>query len=549
MTRTCIFLNQKRSGTAVWCGLLLSIVCLSVGHAATVWADFSTPQDTSDDPPAHLVAIPNSFNDVTAEPLELRPGMVIVKGTLKPTKGVNWGTLGVDISPMKRGISGNLKGMDAVAIQLASKQASTLRIRLLSSNISDEQASCHPTLLVQTTPQMKEVLVPLEAFESPGACASRAFKVNEVMKNLGSVQVTAVEFNEQPIEFSVGRVTFQNTLQSQEITATQDRTWRLMWADEFNAPENVLADPARWQYAIGDKGNFGGEQQYYRNLARDGAHDGKGAMVLTPRPNDDPQLVCGSAPCAYTSARLNLTPPNAQFYGRIEARIKLPDGRGMNASMALLGAPIGNVAWPNAGEVEMFRVNGNAYTTGYYHQGLDFGDIANHDLADPQGFHVVSFEWSPQSLVWMVDGVEVHAKAVNIVATEFRELLDTQPFTFAIGVAVDTDVPANAAKSSPFIIDYVRMYQRSDLLTAGKSKYDKWSLARGITEPKNTESKNAEAAPARATRPVVARPSATEVARRASRPVAPAVPVAEPIPVAKKLTCSRDNALGLMLCY
>jgi beta-glucanase (GH16 family) len=527
-----------------WCVLLLAALSASWANAAAVvWADFTSPVETNNGVAARAVVAPNSFNDVSVEPLIYKPGVVVVKGTFKLSYGSNRGTMGIDVAPLTKAIPGNLAAADALSIKLAAKDGLTLRLRLLSVDATPGQEGCYPALLVQTTPAMKDLLVPLEAFEPPiQNCQNRGVSSKDAMKNLGWVQITAAEPSDQPIEFTVGKISFENTLQSEAITASQDRTWRLIWADEFNGSDNSLADSERWQYVVGDKENFGSEQQYYRNSTRDGAHDGKGFMQLWPRKNEDPKLLCGTTPCGYTSARLSLKPRSAQFYGRIETRIKLPDTKGMNVSMALLGAPVASVAWPNAGEIEMFRANGDSYNTGYYHQDLDFGDITTHNLSNVPGFHTVSFEWSPQRLVWMVDGVEVHAKAVNILAPDFRQLLDTQPFTFAIGVTVDSDVPATAAASTPLIIDYVHMYQRGDLLVAGKSKYEKWSQARGLQDPVT-----AEAAPARAAR-VAAKPSANDAPRRvAPRPAEP-VAVEPPPRQPGKLVCSRDNALGLMLC-
>jgi beta-glucanase (GH16 family) len=525
------------------CVLLLAALGAPWAHSATVWADFTSPVETNNGVAARSVVAPNNFNDVSIEPLVFKLGVVVVKGTFKPSYGANRGTMGIEVAPLAKTIAGNLTTADALSIKLSSKEGLNLRIRLLGVDVPPGQEGCYPALLVQTTPAMKDLQVPLEAFEPPlQNCVNRGVSSKEAMKNLGWVQITAAEPSDQPIEFTVGKISFDNTLQSDAISASQDRTWRLVWADDFNGSDNTLADFERWQYVVGDKENFGSEQQYYRNSTRDGAHDGKGFMQLWPRKNEDPKLLCGSTPCGYTSARLSLKPRSAQFYGRIEARIKLPDTKGMNVSMALLGAPVTSMAWPNAGEIEIFRANGDSYNIGYYHQDLDFGDITTRNLSNVSGFHTVSFEWSPQRLIWMVDGVEVHAKAVNILAPDFRQLLDTQPFTLAIGVTVDADVPATAPTSAPLIIDYIKMYQRGDLLVTGKSKYEKWSQALGLQDPVT-----AEAAPVRTIRVVPARPSANDAPRRVARPATPAA--ADPPPNAPgKLVCSRDNSLGLMLC-
>jgi hypothetical protein len=521
------------------CLLVLALCCgfIPLANAATVWANFSKNLEVGEGFVARSVAASSVRSDIQEEPLLVQNGVVLVKGTIKRSVGSVWGMLGVDIGPLKEETSTQLADMGVMRVQMASKQALSLRIRLKGADLAVLQAGCFPEVYVQTTAVMKDLQIPLEAFEPPRYCGSKGVSSGEVMKNLIGVEITRTEPHEEPIEFTVGRIEFESAFASSDAAGAPDREWRLVWADEFSGAAGSLADPSRWQYVVGDKANFGSEQQYYRNTARDGAHDGKGVMQLWPLKNDDPKIVCGTSPCAYTAARLTLRPERAQFYGRIDARIKLPSGKGMNASLSVVGAPLAKLAWPDAGEFEVFRVNGDSFSTGFYHQGLDFGDIMNHDLKQVNDFHDISFEWSPERLVWKVDGVEVQAKARSKLAPEFGELLETQPFTLALGVSVDKDVAPDAPSSSPFMVDYVRVYQRSDLFDSDRAKYALW----------NRERLAATAGAARTS-------SAAEVnsaIRRIVRPPVASAPTSAttPAPSRAKLVCNRDNPLGLMLCY
>ena len=61
----------------------------------------------------------------------------------------------------------------------------------------------------------------------------------------------------------------------------------------------------------------------------------------------------------YTSARLFSKNKIEQKYGRIEARIKLPLGKGLWPAFWMLGADSDLVSWPQCGEIDIMEYLGN----------------------------------------------------------------------------------------------------------------------------------------------------------------------------------------------
>jgi len=55
----------------------------------------------------------------------------------------------------------------------------------------------------------------------------------------------------------------------------------------------------------------------------------------------------------YTGARINTSGRFEQAYGRFEARLQIPSGKGLWPAFWLLGGDIGRVGWPACGEIDI----------------------------------------------------------------------------------------------------------------------------------------------------------------------------------------------------
>ena len=99
----------------------------------------------------------------------------------------------------------------------------------------------------------------------------------------------------------------------------------------------------------------------------------------------------------FTSARLISKDRVALRYGLVQARIQVPDGRGIWPAFWMLGQDIDAAGWPQCGEIDVMEilghdpevVHGTAHGPGYSGSaGLTAAHRARASLAE--GFHVYS---------------------------------------------------------------------------------------------------------------------------------------------------------------
>src|SRR4051812_9595524 len=92
-----------------------------------------------------------------------------------------------------------------------------------------------------------------------------------------------------------------------------------VWEDEFAGPAGAPPDPRRWGYDTG-RWRDGGEDERYTDRAENVSLDGNGNLRIVAR-------LELSRDAAYTSGRIHTRGRFEPAYGRIEARIKVPEGR------------------------------------------------------------------------------------------------------------------------------------------------------------------------------------------------------------------------------
>jgi beta-glucanase (GH16 family) len=244
----------------------------------------------------------------------------------------------------------------------------------------------------------------------------------------------------------------------------EDAGWKLVWQDEFDGDE---INRSNWTYDLGGWGWGNGEAQYYTDRPEN-ARVENGLLVIEARQ----EKYEGSY---YTSARLLTQGLRSFQYGRIEARIKVPAGKGFWPAFWMLGSdfqrnpndPIDS-NWPDAGEIDIMEyvgrepdlVMGTVHGPGYSGAaGIGRWNRQDYPIADD--FHTYAIEWNVDGISWFYDGENYFTLERGVVGD--REWVFDKEFfiilNLAIGgqlagpVGLDTKFPANV------YVDYVRVYQ------------------------------------------------------------------------------------------
>lgn len=253
--------------------------------------------------------------------------------------------------------------------------------------------------------------------------------------------------------------------------------WALVWSDEFDGAAGSPADERHWTYETGGHGWGNHELQYYTDSTDNAAHDGEGNLVITLREVDDREAIdvdCWYGACQFTSARL-MSQGKVEFtHGRIEARVKLPDGEaGIWPAFWSLGGNLPEVGWPASGEIDIMEYVGKspAELFGTVHgPGYTGGDSVGdtYDFGENLGGQWVTVwvEWEPHSIRWFAqrdgdDAVPFFHVTPNDVpegAWAFEH-----PFFFIANLAIGGNFggPISDDLTFPqeYVIDYVRVYE------------------------------------------------------------------------------------------
>lgn len=241
----------------------------------------------------------------------------------------------------------------------------------------------------------------------------------------------------------------------------------LVWSEEFNG---TTVDPSRWTFEENGDGGGNNELQYYRaanaQIADIPGEAGRGLVITAQKENYGGK--------AYTSARLNTLGKASWTYGRIEARLKLPEGQGLWPAFWMLGANINQtgVGWPACGEIDIMEMIGGAGTrdqTTYgtlhwgasvaQHQWTQGGNSYTSNAKLSSGFHVYGVEWDAGSVTWTFDGQAFFSQKLSGTAMDcFRK-----PQFLILNLAVGGNWPGSPDGSTVFPqqywVDWIRVYQ------------------------------------------------------------------------------------------
>lgn len=186
----------------------------------------------------------------------------------------------------------------------------------------------------------------------------------------------------------------------------------------------------------------------------------------------------------YTSGRISTQNKKTFTYGKFEACAKVPAGKGYLPAFWLM-ANNENIygQWPRCGEIDCMEVMGQepekVYGTIHYGNphGESQGTLLTTETAAieknfAEDFHTFTCEWEPGKITWYVDGIKYHEERDWHSTTEGVGTLSypapfDQPFYVILNLAVGGSWVGNPDETTsfdnnPFVIDYVRVYQKNE---------------------------------------------------------------------------------------
>jgi beta-glucanase (GH16 family) len=239
------------------------------------------------------------------------------------------------------------------------------------------------------------------------------------------------------------------------------------FTDDFTGAKGSAVDDSKWTLETGDNVN-NHEREYYTKGTDNASLDGDGHLVITAKKENPNNYNCWYGSCQYTSARLNTADKFTTTYGHAEARMKIPEGKGMWPAFWMLGDDIGTAQWPNCGELDVMEnvgnepgtVHGTIHGPGYSGSA---GVGAPYDLPSGQkfsdDFHTFGVDWSPNKISWSVDGNVYQTRTPDDVSG--NKWVFDHPFYMILNLAVGGDWPGDPDGNTKFpqslVVDYVHV--------------------------------------------------------------------------------------------
>lgn len=233
----------------------------------------------------------------------------------------------------------------------------------------------------------------------------------------------------------------------------------LTWSNEFSYIG--LPSSAEWMPELGGGGWGNNELQFYTNNQNAMVKNGK--LIITTRKEQYENN-------EYTSARL--ISKRAFKYGVIEARLKMPKGRGLWSAFWLIAAKR-PLYWPADGEIDIiehvaFKPKENfahVHCGKYNHMvGNDLGNstLTVEDTGDD--FHLFTVDWNPKRMVFYLDDQEY------FTYYKLENSYESWPFDNEMNIVVNAAVGGwwgasegidDSVYPQEFQIDFIRAYEQN----------------------------------------------------------------------------------------
>lgn len=252
------------------------------------------------------------------------------------------------------------------------------------------------------------------------------------------------------------------------VVTKTDLPYQLVWSDEFNG---TSLDLSKWSYETGGGGFGNQEKQYYTNRPENLRFE-NGSLVIEAK-----KEVYQTN--NYTSARINTRDKVAYAYGKFEARISLPSGKGTWPAFWMMGSSITYARWPLCGEIDIMEHVGSQPTMlshathTYEKNGSKGNNWSSRKYLDnlENNYHTYAIEWEQKAnegddnMSFFIDGVKSATIWEQHVNSDDKMWPFKSDFFIILNLAIGGTMGGtvdDASFNSPVLmkVDYVRVYQR-----------------------------------------------------------------------------------------
>lgn len=254
---------------------------------------------------------------------------------------------------------------------------------------------------------------------------------------------------------------FANSTPSENNVSASDE-YKLVFSDEFNLPDGSQPDSTKWRRC----NRYAGLWSRWISDSRDVVYIKNGCLVCRAVPNrkergDTARMLTGAIE---TMGKYSF------MYGKLEVRMKTnsKDGNFPAVWMRDDYVKAKRNVYSEIDIVEMFGRKKKSFHTAHTQLTVDNpqyrrNNSFNHDI-DITKWHVYGLIWTPESLIWTVDGNEVgrYSKSLD------QSLLDKHQWTFnvphyirlnqSVGDGVH-DMKQNVRETYVTQFDWIRVYQ------------------------------------------------------------------------------------------
>ena len=274
-----------------------------------------------------------------------------------------------------------------------------------------------------------------------------------------------------------GMIALLTACQNKSSSIPEYEGYKLFWSDEFDGEE---LNTDYWECMIGDGSpnvGWGNSELEYYTAENASVKDGN--LVITARREQ-------KGGYDYTSARLRTYKKVHFKYGRIEARISLPEVTGMWPAFWML--PEENYQgkwWPYNGEIDIMEakgrlndeysgavhyanVGGNDEYQSFAHSLNGEGRNAKENKTYISEFHLYSLEWDEDEMRWFFDGEQVNKVSDRAWKRTLDDGTTYSPFDYDFHILLNLAVgghfdgyrePPADFESAEMKVNFVRVYE------------------------------------------------------------------------------------------